>query len=55
MIKKSITAKINKVIKIGSLEEDQVKELQALEAIFPTEESKERKSEQPGESEEKPE
>jgi len=48
MIKKSITAKVDKIIKVGSLEEDQVKELQALEDLFPTnrDEIKEPKEEQ---------
>jgi len=35
MIEKKITAKIDKMIKLGSLEEDQVKEIQALENLFP--------------------
>jgi len=52
MLKKRITAQVDKVIKIGSLEEDQVKELQALEALFPT---NEQKAEEQKIDEEKPE
>jgi hypothetical protein len=35
MLKKKITAKIDKVIKTGSVEEEQVKELKTLETLFP--------------------
>lgn len=35
MLKKRITAKVGKVIKTGSLEEEQAKELRTLETLFP--------------------
>jgi hypothetical protein len=40
MIEKKITAKIDKVIKTGSIEEEQVQELHELETVFPTEPDK---------------
>lgn len=35
MLKKRITARVDKVLKTGSLEEEQAKELQTLETLFP--------------------
>lgn len=35
MIEKKITAKIDKLIKLGSLEEEQAKEMLALENLLP--------------------
>lgn len=37
MLDKKITAKVNRVLKIGSLEEEQAKELKTLETLFPEE------------------
>ena len=35
MIEKKITAKVDQVIKTGSIEEDQIKEIHKLEVLFP--------------------
>jgi hypothetical protein len=35
MIEKKITAKVDQVIKTGSIEEDQVKQIHKLEVLFP--------------------
>jgi len=35
MIEKKITAKIDKVIKIGSLEEEQIEEIRVLDSLLP--------------------
>lgn len=40
MIEKKITAKIEKVIKTGSIEEEQAQEIHELENVFPTEPDK---------------